>query len=122
MNEMMESPEMSVGTKVIFKVDGTFDSKELRQPRQLQNRHVLPQYVDLHNIPFRVRHEGGYYFLESDKWNILSAFGESLMDAVGNMNQLIKDVIRDYIFSPQDSLSDDAKEFRSYLISHLMPL
>lgn len=121
MNDYVGSPNMSVGTNPLFRVKSTFGSQELRQQKPF-NRHVLPQYVELHNIPFRVRREGEYYFLESDKWSILSAFGESLMEAVGNMNQLVKDVIRDYVFAEEDSLSEDSKEFRSYLISKLMPL
>ncbi len=115
------SQNMSAGTGKLFPVVNNFDFRELRFLGRF-NRHILPPYIELHNISFRVRHEDGYYFLECDKWPILSAFGDTTLDAVRNLNQLVKDVVDDYVFAQEEKLSDDAKEFRSYLISHLMPI
>jgi len=118
----MNNPSpMSAGTLHLFSVEGSFGLRELRVEPPT-NRHVLPQYIELYNIPFRFRHEGGQYFLECDKWPILSAFGDTIAEAVRNVNRVVKDVIRDYVFSNEETLSCDAKEFRGYLISHLMPI
>lgn len=118
---------MSTGTKVLHGLHrdtdtGSLLSSGMKSRNAILNRHIEPTYVELYGIPFRVRHEGGYYFLECDKWPILSAFGESLIEAVGGLNHALQDVLDNYVFADAETLSADAIEFRNYLISKLMPI
>lgn len=76
--------------------------------------------LEILGLPFVVREEGTRTILESDRWASLRASGETLAEAIEEMRSLMTDVIEEYVLCPEEALSEDAREFRHYLISTLI--
>ncbi|MFH0992559.1 MAG: hypothetical protein V1799_21380 [bacterium] len=80
---------------------------------------IIPPHVELFNIEFRVHKENGHYHLTSDQWPILTTFGDSFQDAVHELQELMKDLIQEYVIVSEEKLSPDSIEFRNFLLSRL---
>jgi hypothetical protein len=87
--------------------------------KKILHRTFLNPSVQLFNITFLVRKEGQHVYLQSDRWPILSAFGETFQEAVSNLIALMKDVVLEYVMVPEETLAVDAREFRNFLIGSL---
>ncbi len=122
---MVESPQ----TVTTGKVD--FDASSFEPIRQLlgtQHRtwivssstFVNPT-IELFGIPLRVRRDNGNVFIESPRWPSLQVFGENTQEAIESMMGLLKDVIEEYVLAPDSELSEDAIEFKQYLIRKMIP-
>jgi hypothetical protein len=88
--------------------------------RPVRSRSVLLPKIEIMGIPFSVRSEGGRVGLESDRWSSLRTWGDSLPDAISEMQSLLGYVIDEYVMCSEDILSEDAKQLRHYFISTLI--
>lgn len=91
----------------------------VRKPREKEvgNRSIYLPKIEIMGIPFLVKREDGETVLESERWPSLRASGPKVQNAIEEMRSLLHDVIEEYVLSSEETLSDDAKEFRYYLIS-----
>jgi len=86
----------------------------------IRNRVVHLPKIEISGIPCSVRPEAEEVVLESDQWPSLRASGPRVEDAIADMRSLLHDVIEEYVLCAEDTLSDDAKDFRYYLMSTLV--
>jgi hypothetical protein len=88
--------------------------------RPVRTLSILLPRIEIMGIPFSVRKEEDRVALESDRWPSLRASADSVPDAISEMQSLLSDVIEEYVMCSEDVLSEDAKEFRHYLINTLI--
>ncbi|MBI3365896.1 MAG: hypothetical protein HY033_13440 [Ignavibacteriae bacterium] len=96
-----------------------FDAQVVsRTTQELSLRHktILEPSIEIMGIPFNIRHTEERVFLESLQWPSLSAYGQTIREAMSNMLALIWVSIEEYVFVPQSELAQDAIEFRNFLI------
>ena len=86
----------------------------------LLNQTVLQPTIELFNIPFSIRHGNDYVFVESMQWPSLTTYGKTAQEAIANMVELLRDVVGEYVFVPESELTEDAIEFRKFLIRKLL--
>ena len=92
-----------------------------KSPEKLiRNRTIHLPKIEIMGISFILKKEGDRSVLESELWPSLRASGPKVKDAIEEMQSLLHDVIEEYVLSPEETLSDDAKGFRHYLISTLI--
>ncbi|MBI3586514.1 MAG: hypothetical protein HY088_05240 [Ignavibacteriales bacterium] len=76
--------------------------------------------VNIEGIPFSVSETEGLFVLSNSQWPSLSSSGSSLFEAMGNAAQLVAEVCDEYIYESDENLSEDAKEFRKFLLSRAL--
>lgn len=76
--------------------------------------------IELFHIPFRMKISGEYILIESPEWPSLQSFGKTKSEAISSMIDTIINVGREYIFTPEHELTEDAIEFRKFLIRKLL--
>ena len=118
--EMLEEPTATI--QMIRPVSPTFPPAHFEW--QLKSQTVvkttlLEPSIELLNIPFIIRHGDDHVFLESPQWDSLRTHGNTVREAISNMLELIRDVIEEYIFVDTSELTQDAIEFRNFLIQKL---
>lgn len=80
----------------------------------------LQPSIELFNIPFDIRQENEYVFVESPQWPSLKSYGKNAVEAIENMFFVIREVANEYVFADQSELAADAIEFRRFLIQKLL--
>jgi predicted RNase H-like HicB family nuclease len=82
-------------------------------------RTFMPLTIEIFNIKFALHQGEDGYTIESSEWHSLSSFGITLKEAVENMIDLVKEVLSEYLQTPENELSSDARELRNYLLSQV---
>jgi hypothetical protein len=88
--------------------------------KPVKSRSIHLPRIEIMGVPFSARKQGERIVLESDRWPSLRSSGDSVSDAISDMQSLLADVVEEYVLCSEDSLSEDAKDFRHYLISTLI--
>lgn len=87
--------------------------------QQVSHYTFMKPTIRLFNIPFFVYSEGEHVHIESERWPMLSAFGDNFHEAATNLISLLKDVIAEYVIVPEEVLAEDAVQLRNYLIGRI---
>jgi len=69
---------------------------------------------------FNIRHGQEFVFVESPQWPSLKTFGKTSQEAIINMLKLITNALEEFVFCSEEELSDDAREFRKFLIGKVL--
>ncbi|GEM_PF-6814133 len=88
--------------------------------RKVKSISIHRPTMEILGVPFMIRDEEARTVLESNRWPSLRTSGQTLAEAIEEMRSLLTDVIQEYVLCEEEELSEDAKEFRHYLISTLI--
>lgn len=91
-----------------------------KMKREILNRSIFLPKIDIMGIPFVIKREENEIVLESERWPSLRASGNKVQEAIDEMRSLMSDVVEEYIMCSEEDLSEDAKEFRHYLLSTII--
>ena len=80
---------------------------------------IFKPSVNIQGIPFTVAEEHGSFTLFNPQWPSLTASDSSLVGAMKNAVELVYDVSEQYVYASEDNLTEDAIEFRKYLLSRI---
>lgn len=97
----------------------TFDKKWVVKETKIRKRSVISPKIELFNISFSVRSDGESVLIESEQWASLCSSGRNFEEAVSQMIGLLRNTIREYVMESEENLSDDAKDFRNFLVARL---
>jgi hypothetical protein len=92
---------------------------ERRDPVHLVNLTALDYSIEILNIPFIVRREKESVIVENPRWVSLRTHGGTMRDAVNEMLELIQEMVKEYVLASENELTQDAIEFRRYLIQKM---
>ncbi|MEK6649707.1 MAG: hypothetical protein AABY75_01905 [Bacteroidota bacterium] len=116
----LEPPRAAVDTMTRFRSEfvGLPSYRVMRQA--VRHQTLVPPSVELLNIPFNIREEGELVHLVSPQWPSLQTFGRTAQEAIDEMLGLVRNVVEEYVLVPESELSEDALEFRRYLIQRML--
>ena len=80
---------------------------------------VFKPSLNIQGIPFTVSEGGGSFTLFNPQWPSLTTSDSSLGGAMKNAVELVHDVSEQYVYASEDNLTEDAIEFRKYLLSRI---
>ena len=80
----------------------------------------LEPSIEIFGIQFNIRQGGEYLSIESTQWPSLTAHGKTMREAIENMLEILRNAISEYIFVPESELTEDANDFRKFLIQKLL--
>lgn len=87
--------------------------------REVRRSTLLPPRIEMFGIPLMIHARGEVVEIESPQWPTLRAIGSSTKEAIESVRSLIRDDIEEFVRSDSSELSQDAVEYRDFLIGCL---